>query len=166
MELLFNKKSIVIKVLGVFNSTGYNTSEKSVREMLHESIESLASETCSGGFLARKPVEWSEEFVKIGAMILAQGLHIEPNVFAEFLLEKHTKYGIGPLQRWGQIICVIRLDSKLERIKNLSRTPRSPEGVDPIPRYIKEELLDMLGYCVLGFLLTKDRHPTHKYFDK
>ena len=89
---------------------------------------------------------WNQWFLYSGKLVLnlirkTRGLSIEN--FCDMLLLKHSKYGAEPLTNWGAVGVAIRIDSKFERYKNL-------HGKDD-----EDTLMDMLGYCVLGFIMTK-----------
>ena len=65
--------------------------------------------------------------------------------FVALLLDKHQKYGPTCIIKWGALGLWIRIDSKLERVKNMvanNMTSKDESIIDTIH--------DILGYCVLG----------------
>ena len=84
---------------------------------------------------------WLDDYALIGAAPeLLQDRPYHNESFAAMLLDKHQRYGDGPMTRWGHAGLIIRIDSKWERYKNLKA------GGDT-----EDTLKDILGYCVLGF---------------
>jgi len=96
-----------------------------------------------------------EFFISFGAIVVSmlkdkKGFDI--GTFADFLLRKHSAYGSAPILRWGVLGVFIRIDSKVVRIANLTQQLRDEECGESI----HDTLLDLLGYCVLGYqLVTK-----------
>lgn len=74
--------------------------------------------------------------------------------FYQLLVDKHKLYGAEPLVRWGSIGIMIRIDSKLHRYTNLilDHYPSNPNDES-----IQDTLLDILGYCVLGYIMTNKK---------
>lgn len=94
-------------------------------------------------------------FRVIGSASLRLIEKIEPfnwNDFCTLLLEKHRRYGAHPLRVFGTIGVIIRIYSKFERYRNIKDDP-SAILTDEGPM---DTLHDILGYCVLGYLLCEE----------
>lgn len=64
--------------------------------------------------------------------------------FPDFLVKKHDDYGAEPLFQSGIPGMMDRMIHKIARIKNLKKKPDTGD-------HIKAEILDILGYAVLGY---------------
>ena len=73
---------------------------------------------------------------------------------AILLVEKHLKYGPAALTKWGAVGILIRIDSKLQRAKNLKLTEAYIDPSD-LKESLSDTMNDMVGYCVLGFIIEK-----------
>lgn len=97
---------------------------------------------------------WIEWFQNMGAMalsVLANRFSIHE--FSHLLLNKHRRYGKAPLENWGVIGIVMRMDSKVERINNMSRGQELALSDESI----YDSLQDIVGYCVLGTKLMEEK---------
>jgi len=72
-----------------------------------------------------------------------------PPAFAEFLWNKHQKYGAEPLLEVGVLGIAMRLISKINRLINM-QTLDTTYTIDD-----EDTLMDILGYCVLGYQLMR-----------
>lgn len=68
------------------------------------------------------------------------------------LESKHQDYGNAPLIKFGAWGFVIRMDSKLERLKNLLAKMDGPKNES-----IMDTWLDLVGYAVLLFMFSRDQ---------
>lgn len=104
--------------------------------------------------LAGKSPFWEIWFLRMGfiALNILQDYKFDKLSFAKFLLNKHKMYTAKPLLRWDEIGILIRLDSKISRLDSLTKEP-SNFGFGGEPP--EDTLKDILGYCILGYLLTK-----------
>lgn len=87
-------------------------------------------------------------FIHIGATVMKL-CHPTPEVFADFLLQKHTLYGSEPILKYGPLGVIIKIDAKLGRVKNMI------SGAADYAEPMSDSLLDILGYSVLGYLALK-----------
>lgn len=93
-------------------------------------------------------IQWDIFYVGIGKTAMNHLGPFDQEKFAEFLLGKHRRYGIQPLLKWAHVGIVHRIDSKLERFAHLQTNPVMPGEPDD-----EDQIMDILGYCVLGFYL-------------
>lgn len=70
----------------------------------------------------------------------------------DLLLDKHKRYGSTAITRWGTTGVAIRIDSKLQRV--LHMTEDDIDG-DAVHESIEDTLVDIIGYCVLGYYVAK-----------
>jgi len=99
-------------------------------------------------------ITWKTWFLRTGAIVLSlieKWTKFEEMIFANFLLVKHFRYGADPLLRWEELGILIRMDSKLARLINITKDT-SLEVEDEPPEKTAE---DILGYCILGYLLNR-----------
>jgi hypothetical protein len=85
-------------------------------------------------------------------LIKATDSEFDDQSFCALLLGKHKKYGAHPLRVWGELGVIIRIHSKFERYQNIKDDP-SQSVVD---EGAIDTLRDILGYCVLGFLMSEE----------
>lgn len=71
--------------------------------------------------------------------------------FASFLFSKHKNYGASPILTWRELGILIRIDTKCQRIQNLSNQ-QDPDWGD---ESAYDNLADILGYCILGQALVE-----------
>jgi hypothetical protein len=93
-------------------------------------------------------VQWGIFYANIGKTAMNHLGHFDQDEFADFLLSKHRKYGMGPLLKWAHTSIIMRIDSKLERFVHIQTNPVVPGEKDD-----EDQIMDILGYCVLGFHL-------------
>jgi len=159
-NLLIEEPHDVLNVLELIKKEEYHCKERENRFVRGEewAIDLLGSRFD----LARKDISkgegrkipWGTWFLRTGAIILSLievWAKFDELVFANFLLVKHFRYKADPLLRWEELGILIRMDSKLARLINIVKD-ESPETEDEPP---KETAEDILGYCVLGYLLNK-----------
>jgi len=99
---------------------------------------------------------WAMWFVRTGNLVLQVlkkevGGPIRRKRFAEFLLKKHSDYGMPPLLEWKELGILIRMSSKVGRIVNLLENDVERQ----VEETVEDTLRDLLGYCILGYALTE-----------
>lgn len=111
----------------------------------------------------QKQFNWANWFLSMGhcawKLILASPYPFSEPDFYHLLLKKHKLYSAEPLVRWGALGIAIRLDSKLERYKNLFILKETLGKTLHKEREetIQDTMTDMLGYCILGYIaVTKE----------
>jgi len=72
--------------------------------------------------------------------------------FADMLLAKHKAYGDQAIRKWWPAGVILRIDAKIERYKTIS-SGKSGENDEPL----RDTLRDIVGYCVLGLRLLKEK---------
>lgn len=96
-------------------------------------------------------VDHDENFRMLGSTALRElGQDFDETAFAKLLIEKHRLYTDAPLRSWNELGIVIRMDSKLKRFKEVRYQKPQPTET------AIDTLTDLLGYAVLGTLLTRD----------
>ncbi len=97
-------------------------------------------------------LNWPNCFLQTGRIVYSilseHGFDDLP--FARFLMGKHKKYGAKPLLVWRELGILVRLQSKVGRLVNITS---EGEKFDLKDETVEDTLKDMLGYCVLGCLL-------------
>ena len=66
------------------------------------------------------------------------------------LIDRHHKYGPGNINRRKHLGLEVRLSDKVERWKNYERTGKA----DFADESLVDVLVDIVGYCAIGLLLT------------
>jgi hypothetical protein len=66
----------------------------------------------------------------------------------QLLDKKQRDYGCGNITAFGMLGVVVRLNDKLERLKNLTR-----EGKLPVNESLDDTLRDIANYAIIGLLL-------------
>lgn len=75
--------------------------------------------------------------------------YFDRSTFLSLMKTKSDAYGDGPIRSWGHLGIVIRIDSKFQRYMNLVKNPHTNPGDEQTI----DTLQDIIGYCVLGYLL-------------
>lgn len=160
-NLLIEKPQDVLNILELIKKEDYHHKERETRFV---QPEQWAMDLLKDRFdLARKDVfkgegqkiPWGTWFLRTGAIILSlieEWTKFDEMVFANFLLVKHFRYKADPLLRWEELGILIRMDSKLARLINLTEDTSLATEDEP-PEKTAE---DILGYCILGYLLNKE----------
>jgi hypothetical protein len=145
MSDLLDDENQVAEVFARFVAVEMSDALEPTRQ-LEDSIEFVRHR-----FLDRKlyGLRWDNIFLKMGRISLRLKGHLVVPDFCSLLVRKHRAYGAEPLRAWGPLGIVIRIDSKLRRYKNLTEHPEFVAEKE-------DTLLDILGYCVLGYLLAKE----------
>lgn len=96
-------------------------------------------------------IDHHENFMKMGsASMKIVGDKFDQQKFAELLVSKHELYTDKPIRAWNELGVVIRIDSKFERFNAIgNRVIHAESSYDT--------MLDILGYCVLGTLLVREK---------
>lgn len=106
---------------------------------------------------------WRRMYLDIASFALSQlGDQFNDGAFIKLLMGKQELYGSKPIENWGNLGVMIRIDSKLERYINLKNNPNIQVGDESIV----DTLTDIIGYCVLGYnydlgLITKRTGNEH-----
>jgi len=101
----------------------------------------------------KEKIDWKLWFLGTGFIvfnILREDHKFNKLDFAKFLLGKHKLYGLKPLLVWEELGILIRLQSKVDRLINITNNVLR---VDLGNEAVEDTLKDILGYCVLGHLL-------------
>ena len=124
-------------------------------------LENLKEEIMNLKMLASVSDLEPNHFLVVGARALKlidqfRGEHnqelFDPLAFADFLWNKHQKYGAEPLFEVGVLGIAMRLVSKINRVINM-------QTLAPVYTTDDEDtLMDILGYCVLGYQLMRTTH--------
>lgn len=175
ISLLIEKPQDVLNILELIKKEEYHHKERTVSgsgnvtQYMIEKFNQLsagqwAMDLLKDRFdLARKDIfkgegqkmPWGTWFLRTGAIILSlieEWTKFDELVFANFLLVKHFRYKADPLLRWEEFGILIRMDSKLARLINVMEDTGLATEDEP-PEKTAE---DILGYCVLGYLLNKE----------
>lgn len=165
-DLLVKTPEDVLNVLGIMKKAIY-TKDSSLIKDFECSTDFARQRVLAHGTDA---VLWDSWFLSNGARVIAllkEYGKFDESIFAMFLLNKHSKYKVRPLLVWGELGILVRLQSKVARLVNI--TEDTSLGFDDEPP--KKTIEDILGYCILGYLLTKrlteskngrDETPNHK----
>jgi len=123
------------------------------------SLENLKQEILNLKTMAIGDQLTPAHFLNLGAMTLKlidkfRAEHnielFDPHAFADFLWNKHQKYGAEPLIEVGTIGIIMRLISKVNRIINMQILDNTTYSTDD-----EDTLMDILGYCALGYQLIR-----------
>lgn len=154
IDLLIETPQDVLNVLQLIKEEAYyyhNENETKTIELLNDRFDLARRDVFKG---KGQKIPWEIWFLRTGAIVLSlieKQTKFEEKVFANFLLVKHFRYGASPLLRWEELGVLIRMDSKLARLINI--TENKDLGVEDEPPEKTAE--DILGYCVLGYLLNR-----------
>ena len=160
-NLLIEEPQDVLNILKLIKKEDYHHKERETRFV---QAKQWAMDLLKDRFdLARKDVfkgegqkiPWGTWFLRTGAIILSlieEWTDFKETVFANFLLVKHFRYRADPLLRWEELGILIRMDSKLARLINITKDASLATEDEP-PEKTAE---DILGYCILGYLLNKE----------
>lgn len=98
-------------------------------------------------------VVWAFHFSRLGSRMMNLIIGFDQDELATLLIQKHTKYGPSALTKWGEMGILIRIDSKLQRAKNLALmvVADMPNETD---ESFADTMNDIVGYCVLGYVMT------------
>jgi len=122
-----------------------------VKDIMIESFAEYCSESAILELIECKlkhmlPGDYRKDFLLMTGLL--QTLIDSISDFPQFLVDKHKKYGAEPLMFSKQPGIIDRMIHKLYRIKNLRQL-----GEDSLPD-IQAEIVDLLGYSIIGYLLT------------
>jgi hypothetical protein len=73
---------------------------------------------------------------------------LEAGALAALLCRKQHDYGHENIARFGFQGLLVRVHDKVARLENLVNSDKSPENES-----IKDNLLDVIGYCAIGMML-------------
>jgi hypothetical protein len=73
---------------------------------------------------------------------------LEAGTMADLLCRKQHDYGHENIARFGFQGLLVRVHDKVARLENLINSDKSPENES-----IKDNLLDVIGYCCIGMML-------------
>lgn len=73
---------------------------------------------------------------------------LEAGAMASLLCRKQHDYGHENIARFGFNGLLVRVHDKVARLENLINSDKSPENES-----IKDNLLDVIGYCCIGMML-------------
>jgi hypothetical protein len=90
------------------------------------------------------PSEWFRWFVDMGGIAIQMIGGLDQRSFGMMLIQKHRHYGSEPIIRWGELGLLVKIDLKVMRMINMEGKPDTIESR-------QDNLLDILGYCVIGF---------------
>lgn len=159
-KYLIEKPSDVLQVIQKFKDTEAQLTFYELElhcansvELFDMRIDQACNAVMNGGIDAiRDWKSWFREMGKITLDIMHEWCpKFESAQFASFLLGKHRAYTVAPLLRWKQVGILMRLTSKIERYKNVMGSAGLAVGEESPTKNVE----DMLGYCVLGYLLTE-----------
>jgi len=102
-------------------------------------------------------INWKQWFINTGSFVynILMDYKFDEISFAKFLLHKHRLYGLEPLLGWQEIGILMRLDSKVARLTNITNNKL---GIDLGDETVEDTLKDALGYCILGMLLCEKKN--------
>lgn len=100
---------------------------------------------------------WQEWFIGMGTYTLQDIKDLDVPAFAALLMHKGQMYGDVPIRSWGALGVAIRIDSKVERYLNLTARP----DIDSMGESVRDTLIDLLGYCVLGYQFVTESTEQH-----
>lgn len=154
-DLLIKEPQDVLSVLELIKKEDYYLGrarpEQEIISLLSDRIDLARKDIFRG---EGQKIPWGTWFLRTGAIVLSlieEWTKFDELVFANFLLVKHFRYRASPLLRWEELGILIRMDSKLARLINITKDA-SLETEDESPEKTAE---DILGYCILGYLLNK-----------
>jgi len=148
-EYLVTTQEEIMDVLTLIRHTSFSQTDNSLLQLqkrINEVVALVQSQVSSMGY-------WEKWFLTTGALVfnMLDNFEKEFAIFAQFLLQKHLRYTAKPLRRWKQTGIIIRMDSKVTRLTCL--TEQETNGFYEVES-IEDTTKDLLGYCVLGYLLT------------
>lgn len=131
-------------VLNAFNSFFNVPDTESTIEDLYEYMGQVRATVLSMG---QAQIKWAIFYLGVGRSIMnSLPSDFNKKKFAKFLLEKHKRYGIQPLLNWQHLGILVRIDAKMTRYAN---------QVEQGMKDDEDQIVDILGYCVLGLYLDK-----------
>lgn len=162
-NLLIEEPQDVLNILELIKKEAYHRRKREVGIKAEEwamDLLSTRSDIIRIDILGGSPqdiasINWRTWFLRTGAIILSlieEWTKFEELAFAKFLLGKHLRYKAGPLFRWKELGILIRLDSKLARLINITED----KGLGTEDEPAEKTAEDILGYCILGYLLNKE----------
>jgi hypothetical protein len=81
-------------------------------------------------------------------MVNGAAPELEAGAMADLLCRKQHDYGHENIARFGFQGLLVRVHDKVARLENLINSDKSPENES-----IKDNLLDVIGYCCIGMML-------------
>lgn len=95
----------------------------------------------------------SFQYIGNAAIIELKG--VDDDEMAALLQHKSNAYGDSPIESWGELGVIIRIDSKRLRYENLMNNNAVENDESK-----RDTMLDILGYAILGYRLVtrKDTH--------
>lgn len=160
MDRLVTSAEEVLEVINRFRHFGdmpYTEGHSAWKKWEKVSIQAILEEFshCSRNNYS-PPIKLTDVFCILGRKLIEELGHYakswdQVDRFADLLLEKHKLYGAAPLEKWGALGIIIRIDSKHERILNMQQSKQS--SVLSREESLDDTRWDILGYCVLGYLL-------------
>lgn len=152
VKFLIEETREVLNALDIFSSVADGSS---VISDLGDYMGDIRHSLMSKGVMS---IDWSVFYRGMGRTAMNTLGKFKQEKFARFLVEKHQKYGIKPLLNWKHIGIVVRIDAKIERFMNQKEAGMKDD---------EDQVMDILGYCVLGFylnayLMAMAKHATQK----
>jgi len=146
-DCLIKEPADVLQIIELFKK------QKIVKGDLLSMLETSIAEVRDMVLTAVEVVNWRQWFLRTGFIVysILSEYKFDELHFAKFLLGKHKLYGMKPLLGWRELGILMRLDSKVARLINITN---SQSGVNLGDETVEDTLKDSLGYCILGYLLT------------
>ena len=94
--------------------------------------------------LGSKAVAYAQDL----GMVNGAAPELEAGAMADLLCRKQYDYGHENIARFGFQGLLVRVHDKVARLENLISSDKSPENES-----IKDNLLDVIGYCCIGMML-------------
>lgn len=157
--LLFEDPGEVIHVLRLMRNLELTIppTETKIHEMIEFTrLRCFSSHSFSTALKGQR--EWEEWFLTHGNCVLwFLSDEFNEDEFIDLLTKKHHAYTATPLLKWMQLGILFRMSSKSSRFQSLDHL-----RADDFEKYQalvleetqKDTMMDMLGYDVLGYLLT------------
>jgi len=116
-------------------------------------LETIIDSTRKIVLANKKQIDWPTWFLRTGFVVYSILVNYKFNKldFAKFLIGKHKLYGANALLVWKELGILIRLNSKVARLKHI--TSSTPETINLNDESVEDTLKDSLGYCILGYTL-------------
>jgi hypothetical protein len=135
---LFNMRQVIDAMISMFWDASPGVA--SVRDTMEES--STRREYWHA--LGSKAVAYAQEL----KIIDGAAPELEAGAMASLLCRKQHDYGHENIARFGFKGLLVRVHDKIARLENLINSDKSPENES-----IKDNLLDVIGYCAIGMML-------------
>jgi hypothetical protein len=153
-ELLIRSVNDVIKVIGDINEI-WNSANRAItidefKKMILVTKQAIETKSENITDIA---------FLSLGAAALGLVYHysdMDIDKFADFLVDKHKKYGSEPIFESDTIGIVLRILSKINRFKNLIEH----NDLQFITYDTEDTLKDILGYCILGYYFVQVKNSS------